>query len=92
MCGFPAGLETFSQLVGRDENGTVSPGLISSGQSALPNGNRMRIAGMLGMRGIPAGQCSLAKGQVGLHESSQVPAFRARKALQLFLACLYTGQ
>lgn len=25
---FPAGLETFSQLVGRDENGTVSPGLI----------------------------------------------------------------
>lgn len=36
MC-FPAGLETFSQLVGRDENGTVSPGLVPWGQAALPS-------------------------------------------------------
>lgn len=31
MCGSPAGLETFSQLVGRDENGTVSEWVARAG-------------------------------------------------------------
>lgn len=64
MCGSPAGLETFSQLVGRDENGTVSAWLARAGDESLP-----RLLG----ESCASGQCVLPP-ELVQHSSSSWPA------------------